>query len=203
MEVSQLCGGDFALPLLIQVFDHERSGKHELIGSLQTTVTDLLKAFFDDAVSPTLTLQYDGENAGGLVVQKAALALPVDREANVPTPQYSIVYRPKPTFIDYVNGGCKLNVVVAIDFTGSNGDPSVPGTLHYLDPNGAYNDYQKPLKPSWIFFPNMITIKASPSLVSEQNTVVSFAIVFSLVRRPRHTVSVVYWKPIIPSLGRG
>jgi hypothetical protein len=34
-------------------------------------------------------------------------------------------------------------VVVAIDFTGSNGDPRQPGTLHYMDPNGAKNDYEK------------------------------------------------------------
>jgi uncharacterized protein YegL len=35
-----------------------------------------------------------------------------------------------------------LNVVVAIDFTGSNGDPRVPGALHYIDPN-SMNDYEK------------------------------------------------------------
>lgn len=36
--------------------------------------------------------------------------------------------------------------VVAIDFTGSNGNPREPGTLHYLDPSGAYNDYQKAIR---------------------------------------------------------
>jgi flavin-binding protein dodecin len=45
-------------------------------------------------------------------------------------------------FVDYVSGGCELNVVVAIDFTGSNGDPRVPGTLHYLG-GPERNDYQK------------------------------------------------------------
>jgi hypothetical protein len=49
----------------------------------------------------------------------------------------------KPNFLDYIAGGCELPVVVAIDFTGSNGDPRQPGTLHYMDPNGAKNDYQK------------------------------------------------------------
>ncbi len=49
----------------------------------------------------------------------------------------------KPSFLDYVSGGCEFNVVVAIDFTGSNGDPRVPGTLHYINHGGARNDYEK------------------------------------------------------------
>ena len=48
-----------------------------------------------------------------------------------------------PTFLDYINGGCEMQMCVAIDFTGSNGDPRKPGTLHYLSPNGGMNDYEK------------------------------------------------------------
>ena len=48
----------------------------------------------------------------------------------------------KPTFIDYVHGGCEISLIVAIDFTGSNGDPRVPGTLHYRG-NGLKTDYEK------------------------------------------------------------
>jgi len=47
-----------------------------------------------------------------------------------------------PTFIDYIHGGCEISAIVAIDFTGSNGDPRVPGTLHYHG-NGHRNDYEK------------------------------------------------------------
>jgi hypothetical protein len=46
-----------------------------------------------------------------------------------------------PTFLDYVSGGCELNIITAIDFTGSNGDPRKPGTLHHL--GSAKNDYEK------------------------------------------------------------
>ena len=31
-----------------------------------------------------------------------------------------------------LQGGCLLNFVVGIDFTGSNGDPRDPSSLHYL-----------------------------------------------------------------------
>lgn len=62
----------------------------------------------------------------------------------VPTPGMYAPAPPKPTFVDYLNGGCEIQLSVAIDFTGSNGDPRVPGTLHHLDPySGQKNDYEK------------------------------------------------------------
>jgi hypothetical protein len=36
------------------------------------------------------------------------------------------------TFLDYIFGGCEINVHVAIDFTLSNGNPTSPNSLHYL-----------------------------------------------------------------------
>jgi hypothetical protein len=39
-----------------------------------------------------------------------------------------------PTFLDYLRGGLQINVAVSIDFTGSNGDPRNPKSLHYMDP---------------------------------------------------------------------
>jgi len=49
----------------------------------------------------------------------------------------------KPTFVDYISGKCDLNMCVAIDFTGSNGDPRRPGTLHHFSHNGQMNGYEK------------------------------------------------------------
>jgi hypothetical protein len=31
-------------------------------------------------------------------------------------------------------GGCQINFTVGVDFTASNGDPSQPTSLHYIDP---------------------------------------------------------------------
>uniref|UniRef100_A0A8C3ALX4 Copine-3 n=1 Tax=Cyclopterus lumpus TaxID=8103 RepID=A0A8C3ALX4_CYCLU len=44
------------------------------------------------------------------------------------------------TFLDYIMGGCQINFTIAIDFTGSNGNPSSPQSLHYINPEG-YNEY--------------------------------------------------------------
>ena len=38
------------------------------------------------------------------------------------------------TFLDYITGGCQINFTVGVDFTGSNGNPSTPSSLHYIDP---------------------------------------------------------------------
>lgn len=44
------------------------------------------------------------------------------------------------TFLDYIMGRCQLNFTAGMDFTGSNGDPSSPDSLHYISPNSV-NEY--------------------------------------------------------------
>jgi len=48
-------------------------------------------------------------------------------------------------FIDYVNSGLDIDFCVAIDFTSSNGDSRIPGTLHYSR-DGMMNDYEEAIK---------------------------------------------------------
>ena len=43
-------------------------------------------------------------------------------------------------FLDYIRGGMQINLTVAIDFTGSNGNPSQPNSLHYIGTNS--NSYE-------------------------------------------------------------
>jgi len=45
-----------------------------------------------------------------------------------------------PTFPEYLRSGWEINLVVAIDFTASNGDPHNSDSLHYL---GGTNQYEK------------------------------------------------------------
>jgi hypothetical protein len=40
----------------------------------------------------------------------------------------------KANFLEYVFGGCEINLSVAIDFTLSNGDPREAESLHCKDP---------------------------------------------------------------------
>jgi len=45
-----------------------------------------------------------------------------------------------------LRGGTELAVIAAIDFTGSNGDPISPDSLHAIKYDGSLNEYQKALK---------------------------------------------------------
>ena len=45
-------------------------------------------------------------------------------------------------FADYISSGLDIDLCIAIDFTSSNGDPRVPGTLHYRT-ESSLNDYEE------------------------------------------------------------
>jgi hypothetical protein len=47
------------------------------------------------------------------------------------------------TMVDYLRSGWNLSLAIGIDFTGSNGDPQDPSSLHYLSPEGHLpNQYE-------------------------------------------------------------
>jgi hypothetical protein len=71
---------------------------------------------------------------------------PTSTPTATPSPPVAVVaaHPLLPTFLDYINGGTEMQLCVAIDFTGSNGDPRKLGTLHYLSPDGStLNDYER------------------------------------------------------------
>ena len=46
------------------------------------------------------------------------------------------------SFVDYLRGGMNISVITCIDFTGSNGVPSSPSSLHYMNDH-QLNQYQQ------------------------------------------------------------
>lgn len=152
IDLAILCGGNHELPLQLAVFDHESSGNHKPMGDLQTTVNGLITAA---SRNEPLKLKTKGKDSGLIFVSKADVSgiesvteKMQHASISVPTPVTSTYVpsssAPKPNvdFVDYITGDCQLNVALAIDFTGSNGDPRKPGTLHYLNSSGR-NDYEK------------------------------------------------------------
>jgi hypothetical protein len=164
VELSTLCQGDLNKPILVSVFDYESKGKHVPMGKFETTVKGLQDAGENQT---QFTLKEKGTDVGKVLVIKAEVAgvesvtqkmaatsiSAAPRPAAAPaaaaaTPRPAAFVPPaaagsNPSFVDYISGGCELNVTVAIDFTGSNGDPRKPGTLHYLHKDGQKNDYEK------------------------------------------------------------
>ena len=49
------------------------------------------------------------------------------------------------TFLDYIFGGCEIGLTIAVDFTGSNGDPEKRNSLHYKH-NLKANEYLNAIK---------------------------------------------------------
>ena len=155
IDLSILCGGDLDLPIKIDIYDHESSGKHKAMGSVEMSVKGMQTAATTN--NPIKLLQ-KGKEVGFFHITKAEVSgiesTITDRMAAttissgpavvpfVPTSVMSSNNTSPTNFVDYVSGGCELNVVVAIDFTGSNGDPRKPGTLHHLDAN-SMNPYEK------------------------------------------------------------
>ncbi|XP_068417418.1 copine-8 isoform X3 [Eschrichtius robustus] len=46
----------------------------------------------------------------------------------------SFLVKTEVSFLDYIKGGTQINFTVAIDFTASNGNPTQPTSLHYMNP---------------------------------------------------------------------
>uniref|UniRef100_A0AAQ4QIG2 Copine-3 n=1 Tax=Gasterosteus aculeatus aculeatus TaxID=481459 RepID=A0AAQ4QIG2_GASAC len=127
VPLQTFCSSDVDRPLKVDCSDYDSDGTHDLIGSFTTNVSELQKAAGGAAVSfdcihPEKQKKKKSYKNSGVVSVKSCQLLT----------QFS--------FLDYVMGGCQINFTVAIDFTGSNGDPRSPNSLHYMSPDGL-NQY--------------------------------------------------------------
>lgn len=112
--------GNLSTRLLLEVWDYDKITEHDLIGTAQCTVQDLI-----NRVSYTLE-SAKGKPAGTLVVKRCD----VERMFG---------------FLDYISRGCEVSLVVAIDWTGSNGDPRDPRSLHAVNSN-TLNQYESAIR---------------------------------------------------------
>uniref|UniRef100_A0A3Q0RU85 Copine-3 n=1 Tax=Amphilophus citrinellus TaxID=61819 RepID=A0A3Q0RU85_AMPCI len=122
VPLQTFCGSDLERPLKVDCSDHDNDGSHDLIGSFTTKVSELKKTVQFDCIHPEKQKKKKSYKNSGVVIVKSCELVT----------QY--------TFLDYVMGGCQINFTVGIDFTGSNGDPRSPDSLHYMSPDGL-NQY--------------------------------------------------------------
>jgi len=128
LNLQKLCGSDMDRPVIFECFDWDKHGQHDLIGSTETTVGHLaqLATEFSPVQLPLINPKKAGKrgykNSGTLVFKGFTVAA-------------------IPTFLDYIRGGCELNMVVAIDFTASNGLPGNKFSLHHVEA-GNPNQYE-------------------------------------------------------------
>ncbi|XP_056461549.1 copine-1 isoform X1 [Gadus macrocephalus] len=132
LSLQTFCSGDLDAPLKVNCLDSDSDGSHDLIGSFTAKVSDFQKAAHGspaefDCVHPDKQKKKKSYKNSGVVCVKSCKMVS------------------QHTFLDYVMGGCQINFTVGIDFTGSNGDPRSPNSLHYMSPDGL-NQY---LSATW------------------------------------------------------
>ncbi|KAM6908752.1 copine-3-like isoform 2-T3 [Lycodopsis pacificus] len=127
IPLQSLCGGDVEKSIKVECYDYNNSGSHDFIGSFETTLSQIQQASqtyaaeFQCINSKKKEKKKGYKNSGVIVVTQCKIVKDY-------------------TFLDYIMGGCQINFTIAIDFTGSNGNPSSPQSLHYINP-GGYNEY--------------------------------------------------------------
>ncbi|KAG5223646.1 COPINE family protein [Salix suchowensis] len=117
-------------PLMIECFNFSSSGKHDLIGKVQKSLADLEKLHSSGEGEHLFLPTTAGHNYQNKELKSQIFVEKFSQSS-------------RHTFLDYLTGGCELNFMVAIDFTASNGNPRLPDSLHYVDPSGRLNAYQR------------------------------------------------------------
>ncbi|XP_016107886.1 copine-8 [Sinocyclocheilus grahami] len=120
IPVRALCNGDFDRTIKVEVYDWDRDGGHDFIGEFSTSYRELSRGQSQFNVYEVINPKKKAKkkkylNSGTVTL----LSFLVDIEV---------------TFLDYIKGGTQINFTVAIDFTASNGNPSQPTSLHYMNP---------------------------------------------------------------------
>ena len=128
LEVRALCNGDYHRDLKFTVYDWNSSGTPDYIGSFHTTLERLKGGS-------------GGENTFEVINEEKQKKKGAKYKNSGTVTLNSITIEAVPSFLDYIQGGTQVNFTVAIDFTGSNGNPQSPQSLHYQDPSGRPNQY--------------------------------------------------------------
>ena len=125
INMVNLCNLDPLKPIQIACFDYDSSGEHELIGKAETSTQEMLSKVQDlHLKNPKKAAEKSSyKNSGTFSVVSSA-----------------VVH--EPSFLEFIEGGCNISFMVAIDYTGSNGNQTNPKSLHYLSPNSP-NEYER------------------------------------------------------------
>lgn len=133
IDISLFCGSDYDRPIEVKCFDWDSDGSHDHIGFCTTTLRELSSS--------------EGKDHWDLINPKK---MPGGKKAKRGYKNSGVLHKlactviPKATFMDYLVGGLELLFTAAIDFTGSNGHPQNPQSLHYINPY-QMNEYQAAL----------------------------------------------------------
>ncbi|XP_048765643.2 copine-3-like [Ostrea edulis] len=132
LSVHDLCGGNKSQDIKFDCYDYDNDGSHDFIGTFTTTLEDLEsktqggKEAQYPCINPKKQSKKKYQNSG--VIHLTELK----------------IFK-QPSFLEFVYGGMQINFTVGIDFTGSNGNPANPNSLHYINPYQP-NEYMQAIQ---------------------------------------------------------
>jgi hypothetical protein len=128
---SDLSGADpNEKTLYLECFDSDATSD-DLIGAVKFSLNELLHA--DRSRKDQAGVQYAPLPLAPTVVEaEAGIKSNVKNNGYICIRQIRVDH--KPTFVELLRTGLQLNLAVSVDFTGSNGDPMNPRSLHYINP---------------------------------------------------------------------
>lgn len=140
LKLVTICNGDLDRSIRFELMD-ERFGLQRNLGFFETTINSLKSSCrFDknkdqvfELISPAITNKSNKKKTDSQVSSSKAILSDFKLTTQA-------------TFLDYIRAGAQIHFVIAIDFTGSNGDPALTSSLHHLDPFGRHlNPYEASL----------------------------------------------------------
>lgn len=138
-KLLSLCNGDKDRTIKFEIID-ERFGMNLLLGSFETTINSLKR---------TSRFEPEKQHVFDLMTESSSSIYKTNKKRKLTHSKAILTdfkLMSQATFLDYIRAGAEIHFVVAIDFTGSNGDPAYPDSLHYLDPQGRIlNPYEASL----------------------------------------------------------
>ncbi|XP_077983033.1 copine-8-like [Glandiceps talaboti] len=121
LSARALCNGDLDRTIKVECYDWNSSGSsHDYIGEFQTNARELAKG-------PGYSNHYELINP-----KKKAKKKSYKNSGTIEVLQCDV--EQVHSFLDFIKGGTQMNFTVAVDFTASNGNPSQPTSLHYINP---------------------------------------------------------------------
>eukprot|EP00012_Vannella_robusta_P004001 CAMPEP_0206187724 /NCGR_PEP_ID=MMETSP0166-20121206/3168_1 /ASSEMBLY_ACC=CAM_ASM_000260 /TAXON_ID=95228 /ORGANISM="Vannella robusta, Strain DIVA3 518/3/11/1/6" /LENGTH=233 /DNA_ID=CAMNT_0053603353 /DNA_START=201 /DNA_END=898 /DNA_ORIENTATION=- len=148
MPVQKLCGGDLDRKLLFECVDWNRSGREDFIGSFETTLRELQgyieneKHYYELIDEKRASKKKKYQNSGRVQILQCEIV-----KDN--------------TFLEFLRGGMNISLMIALDFTASNGDPDFTTSLHHRNPYSP-NEYIRALQSVGQVFANYDSDKSFP-----------------------------------------
>ncbi|KAK5576669.1 hypothetical protein RB653_007813 [Dictyostelium firmibasis] len=117
LKLEELNGGDMFRELTFEFMDWDKIGDHDLIGRFTTTTDEILRGLKPEyqLINPKKLGKSNYNNSGVIKFYMSRI-------------------QGDPTFLDYLNGGLEINLMIAIDCTASNLSADLPNSLHYSTP---------------------------------------------------------------------